>query len=91
MLKFIMEAVAAPEYADAIQALTPAFMQLRERLNPERAGGAHLLGVKGVVVVTHGSSSRLSISTAVETAAQAVAGGLPDLIAAGLAESAGVY
>ncbi|MDJ0925583.1 MAG: phosphate acyltransferase PlsX [Acidimicrobiia bacterium] len=89
VLKFILEGVAAPEYAEAVQTLTPAFMELRERLNPERAGGAHLLGVKGVVVVTHGSSSRLSISTAVETAAEAVAGGLPELIAAGLAENAG--
>ena len=90
VLKFILEAVAEPEYADAVQMLTPAFMGLRERVNPERAGGAHLLGVKGVVVVTHGSSSRLSISTAVATASEAAAGGLPDLIAAGLAESAGL-
>ncbi len=90
VFNLFLEAVAAPEYAEAVQTLAPALMQLREKLNPERAGGAHLLGVKGVVVVTHGSSKRLSISTAVATAAEAVAGGLPDLIAAGLADSAGV-
>ena len=90
LFKLFLEAVSAPEYSEAVQTLAPAMMQLREGLNPERAGGAHLLGVKGVVVVTHGSSTRLSIATAVATAAEAVEGGLPDLIAVGLAESAGV-
>jgi glycerol-3-phosphate acyltransferase PlsX len=90
IFNMILEAVSHPEYADAVQTLAPAMLELREGLNPERAGGAHLLGVRGVVVVTHGSSTRLSISTAVATAAEAVAGGLPDLIAAGLEESAGL-
>ena len=90
MFKLILEAVAAPEYAEAVEALAPVMIELRERLNPERAGGAHLLGVKGVVIITHGSSTRLSISTAVATATAAVEAGLPDLIAAGLAESAGL-
>lgn len=89
MFKLILQAVAAPEYVEAVEALAPVMIELRERLNPERAGGAHLLGVKGVVVITHGSSSRLSISTAVTTAVEAVEGGLPGLIATGLAESAG--
>jgi glycerol-3-phosphate acyltransferase PlsX len=87
---FMLEAVSAPEYAEALQTLAPAVMELRERLNPERAGGAHLLGVDGVVVITHGSSTRLSISTAVDTAAEAADGDLPGLIAAGVAESAAV-
>lgn len=87
VMGFFAEAVAAPEYADAIQALAPALVQLREKLNPERAGGAHLLGVDGVVVVTHGSSSRLSITAAVDTAAEAAEAGLPALIAADVAES----
>lgn len=87
---FMLEAVSAPEYAEALQALAPAVLELRERLNPERAGGAHLLGIDGVVVITHGSSTRLSITTAVDTAAEAVTGGLPGLIAAGLAENEGL-
>jgi glycerol-3-phosphate acyltransferase PlsX len=87
---FMLEAVSAPEYAEALQMLAPAVLELRDRLNPERAGGAHLLGVDGVVVVTHGSSTRLSITTAVDTAAEAVRGGLPQLIAAGMAESEGL-
>jgi glycerol-3-phosphate acyltransferase PlsX len=90
VLGFMLEAVSAPEYAEALQTLAPAVSQLRERLNPERAGGAHLLGVNGVVVITHGSSTRLSITTAIDTAAEAVDGGLPGRIAAGLAESEGL-
>ena len=84
---FMMEAVSAPEYAEALQTLAPAVHDLREKLNPERAGGAHLLGIDGVVVITHGSSTRLSIRMAADTAGKAVAGQLPELIAAGLAES----
>lgn len=91
VFQFVLDAVSAPEYAEAVATLAPAIMQLRERLNPERAGGAHLLGVRGVVVITHGSSSRLSISSAVATAAEAVDGGLTDLIGSGLAESEGLF
>lgn len=87
VFQMMLEVVSAPEYAEAMQALAPAVAELRERLNPERAGGAHLLGVNGVVVVTHGSSTRLSITTAVDTAAEAASGDLPGLIAAGLAET----
>lgn len=85
VMGFIMDAVSPPEYAEALQTLAPAVAELREKLNPERAGGAHLLGVNGVVVVTHGSSTRLSISTAVRTAAEAVDADVPQLIAAELA------
>lgn len=84
---FMLEAVSAPEYAEAMQTLAPAMAELGERLNPERHGGAHLLGINGVVVLTHGSSGRLSISTAVDTAVEAVEGRVPEMIAAGLAES----
>ncbi len=84
---FMLEAVSAPEYGEAMQTLAPAVAELRERLNPERHGGAHLLGINGVVVLTHGSSGRLSISTAVDTAVEAVDGRVPEMIAAGLAET----
>ena len=80
----LLESVADPEYVEAVQKVAPAVMRLRERLNPERHGGAHLLGVKGVVVITHGSSTRVSITHAVDTAAEAVEGKVPESIAANL-------
>ncbi|MDJ0663836.1 MAG: phosphate acyltransferase PlsX [Acidimicrobiia bacterium] len=85
VLGLLLESVSDPQYAEALQTLAPAVLGVREQLNPERHGGAHLLGVRGVVVITHGSSTRLSITHAVDTAAEAVEGGVPDLIAAGLA------
>lgn len=90
VLRLTMEAVSAPEYAEAVQQLAPAVLGVREQLNPERHGGAHLLGVKGVVVITHGSSTRVSITHAVDTAVEAVDGGVPEQIADGLAESKGL-
>ena len=89
VLRMLLEAVSDPQYAEALQTLAPAVMGVRESLNPERHGGAHLLGVRGVVVITHGSSTRLSITHAVDTAAEAVDGGVPGLIAAGLTDGKG--
>jgi glycerol-3-phosphate acyltransferase PlsX len=89
VLALVLEAVSGPEYAEAVQTLAPAVFGLRERLNPERHGGAHLLGVKGVVVITHGSSTRVSITHAVDTAVEAAEGKVPDMIAADLAAGRG--
>lgn len=46
----------------------PALEELRSRLDPESYGGAHLLGVQGVVVIGHGSSSARSITQALALA-----------------------
>jgi glycerol-3-phosphate acyltransferase PlsX len=81
----VLEAVSAPEYEEAVRQLAPAVFGLRDRLNPERHGGGHLLGVNGVVVITHGSSTRVSITHAIDTAVEAVDGRVPEMIAADLA------
>ncbi|MDJ0792204.1 MAG: phosphate acyltransferase PlsX [Acidimicrobiia bacterium] len=83
----IFEAVAEPHYQEHVAALMPAFLQLRERLSPETVGGAHLAGTKGVVVVAHGSSSRIAIRNAIELAAEGAENGLVDRIATGIAEA----
>jgi glycerol-3-phosphate acyltransferase PlsX len=51
---------------EALAALAP----LREQLDYENTGGAHLLGVKGVVVIAHGSSTRVSVRNALHVAAE---------------------
>lgn len=53
---------------DAQERVVPALAELRSRLDPETYGGAHLLGVQGVVVIGHGSSSAHSISNALQMA-----------------------
>lgn len=62
-----------------------AIAELADRLDPESYGGAHLVGSRGVVVIAHGSSSRVAIANALEMAAEGAKNGLVDRIAAGLA------
>lgn len=52
--------------------LKPKLGGLRDRLDPERVGGAYLLGLRGLVVICHGGSSRRAIASAVELAARGV-------------------
>jgi glycerol-3-phosphate acyltransferase PlsX len=50
----------------------PGARRLRARLDPETYGGAYLLGLRGLVVIAHGSSSRVAIENAVGLAALGV-------------------
>jgi glycerol-3-phosphate acyltransferase PlsX len=50
--------------------LKPVFRRLKSRLNYEEYGGAPLLGVNGVCVIAHGSSSALAIKNAIRVAAE---------------------
>jgi glycerol-3-phosphate acyltransferase PlsX len=52
--------------------IRPAARRVRERLDPETYGGAYLLGLRGIVVIAHGSSSRVAIANAVRLAARGV-------------------
>jgi glycerol-3-phosphate acyltransferase PlsX len=49
-----------------------AFEALRRRINPERYGGACLLGLKGNIVKAHGSSNRQSWKNAIQVANEAI-------------------
>ena len=49
-----------------------AFNALRERINPERYGGAPLLGLNGNIFKAHGSSNRRSIKSAILAAHEMV-------------------
>jgi phosphate acyltransferase len=50
----------------------PATRTLRRRLDPETHGGGYLLGLRGLVVIAHGSSSRVAIANAIRHAATGV-------------------
>jgi glycerol-3-phosphate acyltransferase PlsX len=52
--------------------IRPAARRLRERLDPDTYGGAYLLGLRGLVVIAHGSSSRRAIANAIRLAARGV-------------------
>jgi glycerol-3-phosphate acyltransferase PlsX len=49
-----------------------AFDALRRRINPERYGGAPLLGLKGNLITAHGSSNRQSWKNAIRIARDAI-------------------
>ena len=52
--------------------IRPAARALRERLDPDTYGGAYLLGLRGLVVIAHGNSSRRAIANAIRYAAVGV-------------------
>lgn len=68
------------EVSRASSIVLPKLMRLRERFDPEAYGGGHLLGVRGTVVIAHGSSSRVAIANALSMAAEGADRGLVERI-----------
>jgi len=64
----LLGAFAADEYREHADALMPALLPLYEQLSPDTYGGAILLGVDGVCIISHGSSSSTAIANAVRVA-----------------------
>ncbi|HEX2119131.1 MAG TPA: phosphate acyltransferase PlsX [Acidimicrobiales bacterium] len=67
---------ASEENRAAAKVLLPALIPLQAELDPDTYGGAMLLGVDGVCIISHGSSSARAIVNAVGLAAEMVAGDL---------------
>lgn len=57
-----------------------AFNEIKEKVDPEAYGGAPLLGVKGVCIIGHGSSSSYAVYNAIRVAGTAVEQKLNSLI-----------
>jgi len=68
----------------------PALAAFRRRVDPRRYNGATLLGLKGVVVKSHGSADRVGFYHAIERAAEEVRGGVLERISARLAAAEAV-
>jgi glycerol-3-phosphate acyltransferase PlsX len=67
---------ATDEARAAAKVLLPALLPLQAELDPDTYGGAMLLGVDGLCVISHGSSSARAIVNAVALAAEMAAGDL---------------
>jgi glycerol-3-phosphate acyltransferase PlsX len=52
--------------------IRPAARRLRRRFDPDTYGGAYLLGLRGIVVIAHGNSSRRAVCNAIRLAARGV-------------------
>jgi len=61
-----------PEAAKAAEVLSPELGDLYNVFHPDSYGGAMLLGVKGVCIISHGSSTALAIENAIKVASEMV-------------------
>jgi len=66
-----------------------AFEEFKKRLDYSEYGGAPLLGIKGVCIVSHGSSNAHAIRNAIRVAAEFANAGINAEIASGLASANG--
>jgi glycerol-3-phosphate acyltransferase PlsX len=73
----MLKAMTSTEEArEATKVLLPVLLPLQAELDPDTYGGAALLGVDGICIISHGASSSRAIMNAVGLAAEMVAGDL---------------
>jgi len=68
---------STPEAREAAKTIMPLLLDAAETYDPDTTGGAVLLGINGVCVISHGSSSGRAIVSAVGVAADCVATRVP--------------
>lgn len=73
---------ASDEARGAAKVLWPELLPLYASLDPENTGGAMLLGVDGVCIISHGSSSSRAMVNAIRVAADMVSADIVGHIAA---------
>jgi glycerol-3-phosphate acyltransferase PlsX len=67
---FLTAMTSTEEARQATEVLLPVLAPLNDQLDPETYGGAMLLGVDGVCIISHGSSSSRAIRNAVRVGAE---------------------
>ncbi len=68
----LLEIFAQPEHAAPAEALLPALTPLYRTLDPDTYGGAILLGVDGVCIISHGSTGATAMFNAINVAREMV-------------------
>ena len=66
--------------------LSGALKVMKRRMDPETYGGAPLLGVNGVCIITHGASSARAIFHAIRVASESVHNQLNQVIVERIAD-----
>ena len=72
VVRALFTAIGAPEYKEHADALMPAFLGLYAQFDPDTYGGAILLGVDGVCIISHGSSGARAILNGIKVAKEMV-------------------
>jgi len=81
----VFTTLGAPEAKEAADVVAPLLLQgVTDYLDPDTVGGGALLGVDGVCVISHGSSSARAIVNAVRLAVDCVEGGFVDRMQAAI-------
>lgn len=75
----------SPETQAASEVLVPALLPLYSTLDPDNTGGAMLLGVDGLCLISHGSSSATAIVNAVRVAKELLDAEIVDNLRAAVA------
>jgi len=74
IVKSLFTAIGAPQYKEHADALMPAFLELYAAFDPDSTGGAMLLGLNGVCIISHGSSSARAMHNGIRVARDMVEG-----------------
>ena len=72
VVKALFTAIGAPESKEHADALMPALLGLYAQFDPDTYGGAILLGVDGVCIISHGSSGARAILNGIKVAKEMV-------------------
>ena len=80
----VLEGLSATDVADAALA---ALLPLYRTLDPDQTGGAMLLGVDGVCIISHGSSSATAVVNATRVAGEMVEAGVVDRLRSAVASA----
>jgi glycerol-3-phosphate acyltransferase PlsX len=88
VVKSLFTAIGAPQYKEHADALMPAFLDLYSQFDPDTTGGAMLLGLNGVCIISHGSSSARAMVNGIKVARDMVQGDIVEKIRAAVAVTA---
>jgi phosphate acyltransferase len=78
---------ATPEAREAAKVVLPGLLDAAAAYDPDVTGGAALLGVKGITVISHGSSSARAIRNAIDVAADCARRGVLDRMREAVADA----
>jgi phosphate acyltransferase len=78
---------ASEEAKAAAKVVMEDLLALGDTLSPQTHGGAHLLGVKGVCIIGHGSSNEQAVEAALRVASETAEAGLVERIGERLASA----
>ena len=84
IVKELFASIGEPQYKDHTEALMPALLNLYAKFDPDSTGGAILLGVDGVCIISHGSSSARAMLNGIKVAKDMVDCNMVSLISEAL-------